>query len=95
MSREKLHKFPGRLVRDALNSAMDLADEIHEKESKLIRSLSIIDKNKFYIRAGYKSLTTFCNKSLKFTETQTQRIVIQVRRSMPTPNIEHKDDSQL
>jgi hypothetical protein len=94
MSREKLHKFPGRLVRDSLNNAMDLADEIHEKENKLIQILFKIDNYKFYLRAGYKSLTSFCNKSLRFTETQTQRIVTQVRRSMPTPNIEQKEDSQ-
>ncbi|MEQ1723201.1 MAG: hypothetical protein ABL930_08480 [Pseudobdellovibrio sp.] len=93
MSREKLHKFAGRRVRDAMTDAIDLSDEIHEKEKKLILSLIEIDKNKFYIRAGYKSLTAFTKKSLRFTETQTQRIVTLVRRSIPTPNIGQKEDS--
>ena len=91
MGRHKLFLYDGIIVRNRLNEAIDLASEIHEKEQTLIRKLQHIDQRKFYLRYGYKSLSGFCIKDLKFSKTQTQRIVAQVRRYIPTDNIREKD----
>lgn len=74
-------------VRDRLWDAIDLADELAEREQELIRRLVAIDQNKFYVRLGYKSLMGFCTFGLGFSKIQSQRIVTQVRRLEPTANI--------
>lgn len=76
-----------KYIRDRLNLAVDIADEIHAKERELIRVLHEIDQERFYIRYGLKSLSGFCLTGLKFSKTQTQRIVTQVRRYIPTSKI--------
>lgn len=90
MTRHKLFLYDGIVVRNKLNEAIDLAAEIREKEQNLIHKLYFIDLQKFYLRYGYKSLSGFCKKDLKFSKTQTQRIVTQVRRCIPTANIGEK-----
>lgn len=87
MGNHKLFYHDPKLVRDSLNGTIDLADQIHLLEQSLIARLYRIDQERFYIRYGYRSLTSFCLKDLKFSKTQTQRIVTQVRRHIPTSNI--------
>lgn len=87
MGRHKLHYYDGKMVRDQLNEAIDLAAEIHKQEQILIQKLYWIDQKRFFVRYGFKSLTGFCRVALKFSKTQAQRIVTQVRRCEPTDNI--------
>jgi hypothetical protein len=87
MTKERLRNFHPRLVRCALNEAIEKADEIHILEKELVLILKEIDTKRFYARAGQKSLRGFCNKVLQFSETQSQRLTTIVRRSEPTPNI--------
>ncbi len=93
MSRHRLYHFHPQLLRNTLNGAKDLSDEIHRLEAELIQQLVQIDRDKFYVRYGYNSLRGFCNHGLKFTRTQSQRIVTLVRRSVPMANIEHSRPS--
>ncbi|AZZ36428.1 hypothetical protein CIK05_06360 [Bdellovibrio sp. qaytius] len=79
--RHTLFKQDPKLVRDTLNEAVEKADKIHDRERELILLLKEIDKNRFYVRYGFNSLKGFCNFGLKFSRTQSQRIVTEVRRS--------------
>lgn len=74
------------LVRGALTQAVEKSDQLHALEKELIIRLREIDDNKYYVRYGYNSLSGFCTHGLKFTKTQTQRIVTQVRRYIPMSN---------
>ncbi len=91
MTMEKLKSQNSKIVRDSLNAAIDKADSIHQLENDLIDILKSIDIKRFYVRSGQKSLRGFCNHVLKFSATQSQRIVTLVRRSEPTPNIGNKE----
>jgi hypothetical protein len=75
------------MVRDTLNSAVQTAEELHDKEAELVQKLHHIDQHRFYLRYGYKTLGRFCYHGLKFTKVQTQRILTLVRRYEPTVNI--------
>ncbi len=85
MTRQKFlinHRVP----RNHLNEVIDLATAIQEQEAILIKKLVLIDNEKYYVWAGYNSLSGFCKFSLRFSKTQSQRIVTQVRRAEPTVN---------
>ena len=84
MTREKLHKIHPKYVRDSLNSAIDKADELLALERELIDSLIPIDNQRLYIRYGFRSLRPFCERALRFSRTQSQRIVTEVRRIQAT-----------
>lgn len=97
MTRHKLINYEAKIVRDELNETADLADHIHEQEVILIKKLYSLHQRRFYTRYGYNSLTGYCRFGLKFSKTQTQRIVTQVRRYEPTDNFgtkEQADDLQ-
>lgn len=94
MTREKLRYLNAKTVRDHLNLAVDLTDQIKKYENELVKALLQIDQHRYYIRYGYKSLRGFCIQGLNFGETQAQRIVTLVRRSEPTPRIGIQEDSQ-
>ncbi len=79
--RHTLYKKDPRVVRATLNEAVEKADQLHSHERDLITLLREIDQNRFFVRYGYKSLRGFCNHGLKFTLTQSQRIVTEVRRA--------------
>lgn len=64
MSRTKLYSINAKVVRDKLNEAIELADKIIEHEKCLVIVLSYIDKNRFFVRYGFKSLSGFCTKAL-------------------------------
>ncbi len=87
MSHHKLFYKDAKTIREQLNEAVDLAKIIHQNEKDLIQMLQEIDREKFYVRYGFKSLSGFCRFGLEFSKTQTQRIASQVRRSQPTDNI--------
>lgn len=53
---------------------------MHVLEKELIQALKVIDREKYYLRLGYRSLSDFCKLGLRFSEWQTQRIVLQVRK---------------
>jgi hypothetical protein len=90
MGRHKLFFQDAKMVRDHLNAAAELAEELHEKERTLVKMLQNIDRKKFYVRYGY-SLMGFCHLGLKFSKTQAQRIATRVRRSEPTANFVAED----
>lgn len=69
MGNHRLFYEDAKEVRDNLNFASDIAEEIHRLEEKLIRELYSIDQRRFYVRYGYNSLSGFCRFGLKFTKT--------------------------
>ncbi len=87
MTREKHFRISAGIVRGALNEAVDRADLIHDQENGLIKLLHEIDQKRFYVRYGFKSLMGFCNHGLRFSKTQSQRLVTRVRRYEPASNI--------
>ena len=87
MGHHKLFYKNPKVVRDSLNEATDLADAILANERELIKKLVPIDRQRYYVRYGYRSLSGFCRDGLKLSKTQTQRIVTQVRRSEPWPSV--------
>lgn len=89
MSRHRLYHFHPKELGDKINGAQELAMQIHQLEKELVDKLVEIDRHRFYVRVGYNSLMGFCNFGLKFSRTQSQRIVTQVRRMEPTVNLEH------
>lgn len=84
MTRHQLYKIHPKYVRDTLNSAVELSDELLTKEKELISHLILIDQNRLYQRYGFRSLRPFCVKALRFSRTQAQRIVTEVRRIQTT-----------
>lgn len=83
MGHHRLFYIDAKLVRDQLNAAIIEAEQIHRLESALVQRLYRLDHRRFYVRYGCNSLHRFCVRSLKFTRTQAQRIVTQVRRYDP------------
>lgn len=84
MTRHQLYKLHPKYVRDNLNAAVDMADELHRKEKELISLLTLIDQNRLYLRYGFRSLRPFCIKALRFSRIQAQRIATEVRRTQTT-----------
>jgi hypothetical protein len=87
MGHHRLFYQDAKTIREHLNDAVELAVLIHEKEQTLIQKLHLIDRNRLYVRYGFKSLTGFCRYGLKFSKTQAHRVATQVRRYEPTDNI--------
>lgn len=88
MTYAKFKNSTYRIIKDHLENAIELSDHMHSTEADLITKLRSIDKNRYYVAGGFKSLKGFCMHSLRFGETQAQRIVTQVRRAEPTPKIQ-------
>lgn len=84
MTRNKLYDLAPKYVRDTLNSAVDLSEEISKKEHELILLLVQIDQSRLFLRYGFRSLRPFCIKALRISRTQSQRIVTEVRRRQST-----------
>jgi hypothetical protein len=82
-------------IRDSLQVATDLADQIHELEKKLISQLVVIDSSRYYVRYGFNSLRGYCNRGLLFSLTQSQRIATLVRRPASFETLTPNDDIQL
>ena len=80
MTLPKNHKVRNHLDRDSLNRAVEVADRMQEYEQLLIEMLYEIDRNRYYVLYGFNSLLGFCNRALKLSRTQSQRIVTSVRR---------------
>jgi len=89
MTKPKLFKEEPKKVRDILNQATELSDQIHRYEMLLISLLVEIDHKRYYVRYGFKSLRGYCVQGLLFSKTQAQRVATRVRRAS-TPD----DDSQ-
>ena len=87
MGHHKLFYKDAKIVRHSLNEATDLADLILAHERELIRKLITIDRQRYFVRYGFRSLSGFCRDGLKLFKTQTQRIVTQVRRSESWPPV--------
>lgn len=94
MTRPRHFKTDSKYARDSLLRSVESADLIHENEKKLINMLCEIDQQRFYVCFGYKSLMGFCNSGLKFSKTQSQRIVTLVRRSEPTSKLRIENPNQ-
>lgn len=84
MTRQRNFTIHPKIIRDSLLQATEIADQIHKIELDLIKMLFQIDQQRFYVRFGFKSLMGFCQHGLKFSKTQSQRIVTCVRRYSPT-----------
>lgn len=90
---QRMHfKISSKTVRESLDKAVNLADEIRAKETELILSLYEIDQDRFYVRYGYKSLVGFCTHALRFTKTQSLRLAIAARRIESEGNIRRKEE---
>ncbi len=94
MTQRKHFKISSYIVRFNLDSAVKLADEILEKERELISYLDTIDRERYYVRYGYKSLQGFCTHRLRLTKTQSLRLINAVRRAEPTINLRIKEDKR-
>ncbi len=94
MTYPELSKKDPKIVRDTLREAVTTIKQLPQMEAQLISQLSEIDKQKFYIHFGYKSLKGFCIHSLKIPRTQAQRIVTAVRR-LESISLERCADVQL
>jgi hypothetical protein len=90
MSRHKLFYIDAKTVRDSLRDSKNIANAMHELETELVRKLYSIDQERYYVRLGFKSLRGYCIQGLRFSRTQSQRIVTAVRRYDPTVNIVDK-----
>jgi len=90
MYRHRLYKFEPRYVRAQLKNSLIIAREIHRLESELVQALREIDEHRFYVRLGFRSLRAYCFHWLRFTGTQSQRIVTNVRRFETMFDSEHK-----
>lgn len=88
MSRHKLFYIDAKLVRDSLNEVIGLSQDLQHQEYLLIEKLRVIDRRRFFVRYGYRSLRGFLVHCLYFSRTQAQRIVTEVRRK----NIYSDDD---
>lgn len=91
MTRHRFYLSDIKTVRTRLYAVEDLAEEIHKKEKELIEKLYIIDQKRYYVLYGFKSLRGYCEKALRLTRTQAQRIVTKVRRYEPRVNIGKED----
>lgn len=80
MTRHKLYNYHPKNVRDTLNLAIEISDQIRETEQELIFLLREIDQKRLYIRYGNKSLLGFCKGPLRFSRVQAQRIATLVRK---------------
>jgi hypothetical protein len=90
VARSTLFKEDTKFVRDTLQGARECADRIHQQEKELVGQLRFIDFKRYYVRFGYNSLSGYVRYGLRFSRTQTQRIVTAVRRPEPTANFGHE-----
>ncbi len=86
MTKPKFHNNKKSPIQEILWKSVEEADCIHEMENKLIDILKEIDANRYFVLVGYKSLMGFCKYTLRFSRTQSQRIVKRVR-SMSNENM--------
>jgi hypothetical protein len=80
MTRPRLFYFHAKHIRDTLREARATALQIHDLEKNLLNQLRYIDKNKFYVHFGFRTLSGYCKRNLRLTKTQCQRIVTLVRQ---------------
>ncbi len=76
--------FTNKSIRLSHVRIFDLADELQILEQDLVELLYTIDQSRTYVALGHKSLLGFCMNRLRFSRTQSQRIVTLVRRYEPT-----------
>jgi hypothetical protein len=84
MTRSTLYHVDPKKVRDSLNHARAVADQIHYLEAELINALMQTDQDRYFVRYGFNSLRGFCVQGLRFSKTQGQRLVKEVRQSPRT-----------
>jgi hypothetical protein len=94
MTKPKFFYENAKKIRDDLMSVVACADKVHQFEKDLIENLYQIDQKRLYVKFGYKSLRGFCINGLKFSKTQGQRIVMEVRRHQTTVNIGAKRENK-
>lgn len=96
MTPHLLRKHEPKEVRETLNRAIEIAETARHLELDLIQVLREIDKKKFYVRYGYRSLSGFCRRALRLSRLRAQSIVIEVRRDgepWSPPSDDHLEDS--
>lgn len=95
MGHPRLFKYRPALLRHKLREARRISRKVHESEDELIAFLLEFDQHRFFIRAGFRSLRTYCIHGLNFSRTQAQRIVTQVRRLQTTFDIVEEEPPQF
>jgi hypothetical protein len=80
MSRRKLRYDEPRDIRSAYKRTKAITSAIKKLELDLVCELAVIDKRRYYVRLGIKSLRGYCYKFLRFTRPQSQRLATLVRR---------------
>ncbi len=87
MTKRKNWDVHPKIIRKLNQEAIYWADNILAAEEELIPVLQEMDRRRYYVRFGYKSLRGYCTKALLLSEIQSQRIVTRVRRTIPSPKI--------
>jgi hypothetical protein len=87
LGHSRLFKYQPALLRHKLREARRISRKVHDAEKELIDLLCEFDEHRYFVRGGYRSLRRYCIHGLKFTRTQAQRIVTQVRRYSTTFDI--------
>lgn len=81
-----------KVLRQKHAEILELANRAHLAEVELIEALLEVDHYRYFVWLGYKSLRGYCTGALRFSKTQSQRIVTQVRRLEPTAPIGKVDE---
>lgn len=95
MTKRRNWNVPTKIIRNLNQEAIYWAANILAAEVKLIPVLQEMDRNRYYVRFGYKSLRGYCTKALLLSESQSQRIVTQVRRTIPSSKIGTETTNKL
>ena len=85
--RHLLYKIEPKYIRDKLNLAIAKAKILHKQEKELIEILKEIDQRRLFVRYGFRSLRTFCERSLGYSRIQSQSLIIKVRHIQPEVDI--------
>lgn len=95
MSRRKLRFAEPRDIRSAYKRTKAITSAIKKLELDLVSELADIDKRRYYVRLGIKSLRGYCYKFLRFTRPQSQRLATLVRRhQMSQPEMDIYSQNQ-
>lgn len=91
MARPRLFYEDLRFVRKCLRESRETAKKIHDLEFDLIVRLEYIDRRRYFVKMGFKSLRSYCERSLRFTRRQSQSLESAVREYRIAVNIGQMD----
>src|SRR3970040_697081 len=94
MTRPLFYRADPKQVRDFHHRIFATADRVLLAERELVPLLYEVDRVRGYAKIGYKSLMGYCNHALRFSKTQSQRIVTSVRRYETLREFEQQKNSR-